>query len=115
MSTVRIGFCCLARLVSMIENSRSIPMLTCVEFLSSYCILHFDSPQRRAHSFPWDRTYQQGHRTWAVDKKCQMQNKLNYNHPPATTGHAANKHLLVATKHSLIDHLQKIKTLDQLS
>ena len=47
---------------------------------------------------------------------CQMQNKLNYNnHPPATTSHAADKHLLVATKHSLIDHLQKIKTLDQLS
>ena len=114
MSTVRIGFCCLARLVSIIEKSRSIPMLTCKVPLFILGILHFDSPQRRAHSFPWDRTYQQGHHTWAVDK-CQMQNKLNYNHPPAPTGHTANKHLLVATKHSLVDHLQKIKTLDQLS
>merc|ERR1719150_257068 len=101
----------------MIENRRSIPMLTPTQgTLLHQLLLSADNINLGVNSADWPLLLCQvgfHDREQALDPDAHPNAghapSLGIEHPnkaivPATTSHAADKHLLVATKHSLIDH-----------
>merc|ERR1719150_1712486 len=101
----------------MIENRRSIPMLTPTQgTLLHQLLLSADNINLGVNSADWLLLLGQvgfHDREESLDPDAHPNARhtpsLGIEHTnkaivPATTSHTANKHLLVATKHSLIDH-----------